>query len=167
MALFYTIYRLRKPVFSVIANYPEQQPVLHVLAKMFALNLFILVSVPLAICQRPSTLSVCDYYAAQKYGSNSTANQLQLVQHIVSLAFAGRGNLTNISAESTGIMNPGVFENNTLDLKIFFNGSIASTNFNGAAAGINWLDGGGLTPLHNYLEGRTPDLVIANTTNQL
>lgn len=134
---------------------------------MAILQTIILLLSSLAFAQRPSTASICDYYAIQQYGGNTSATQLQLVQHIVTLAFAGRGNLTNISSENTGILLPGTYDNTSLNLQNFFNGSIASTNLNNQGVGVDWLNGGGLAPLYDYLEGRTSDVVISNTTNQL
>lgn len=72
---------------------------------------------------RPESSSICDHYAAAKYGSNSTANQLLLMQHIVTLAFGGRGSLTDAPETSTGIWNVGTFENDPVDLRSWFDGS--------------------------------------------
>ena len=117
--------------------------------------------------QRPSTASTCDYYAQSLYGANNSQTQYQLVQHIVALAFAGApsGN-TNISSDITGILNPGTFQDLPVDLAPWFNGAIDSTNLNDQAVGINWLDDGGLSPLHSYINGSTSNIVLTNTTNQ-
>jgi hypothetical protein len=122
--------------------------------------------------QRPTSASYCDYYAETLYGSNTSTTQFQLVQSIVALAFGGGFNLTNVSSDITGILNPGTFFYSTIsqtfdvDLQPWFNGSIPSTNLNDQPVGINWLDDGGLDPLYNYLSGQTSNIVLTNGTNQ-
>ena len=89
------------------------------------------------------------------------------MQHIVALAFGGAPpSNTNISSDITGILNPGIFQGQIVDLAPWFNGVIDSTNLNDQAVGINWLDDGGLDPLHSYLRGSTSNVMLTNTTNQ-
>jgi len=120
----------------------------------------------LSLAQRPSNLPLCDYYAETQYGSNTNDTQAKLITGIVSLAFGGPFNLPNVSTELTGILNPGKFSDQSVDLQPYFNGSIDSTNLNNAPVGINWLDGGGTQPLSDFLTGKTPQVVINNSTNQ-
>jgi len=120
----------------------------------------------LSLAQRPSNASTCDYYATTLYGSNSSDTQFQLIQGIIALAFGGSFNLSNISSDITGILNPGTFQNLTVDLRPWFNGSIDSTNLNNQAVGIDWLDGGGADPLYTFLSGQSSSVVITNTTNE-
>lgn len=123
-----------------------------------------------AMAQRPSSSSICDYYTQVKYGSASEANQLKMMQGIVSLAFGGPAAATMDSSSLpdglTGILNPGVHDGVIVNLLPFFNGSIASTNLNNLAVGINWLDDGGITPLVNFWSGKTDTVVLRNTTNE-
>lgn len=119
-----------------------------------------------SLAQRQTNSSTCDYYATSLYGSNSSTTQFQLIQGIIALAFGGGFNLSNISSEITGILNPGTFQNLTVDLRPWFNGSIDSTNLNNQAVGIDWLDDGGTDPLYNFLSGQTANVVLTNTTNQ-
>ncbi|OBT96406.2 hypothetical protein VE01_05647 [Pseudogymnoascus verrucosus] len=123
-----------------------------------------------AIAQRPSNSSICDYYTEVKYGSASEANQLKMMQGIVSLAFGGPA-AASIESGSvpdglTGILNPGVHDGVPVNLLPFFNGSIASTNLNNQAVGINWLDDGGILPLVNFMSGKTETVELRNTTNE-
>jgi hypothetical protein len=120
----------------------------------------------LSLAQRPTNSSTCDYYAQSLYGANNGTTQFQLIQGIIALAFGGGFNLSNVSSEITGIFNPGTFQNLTVDLRPWFNGSIDSTNLNNQPVGINWLDGGGTDPLYNFLSGQTPNVVLVNTTNE-
>ncbi|KFY40146.1 hypothetical protein V494_03619 [Pseudogymnoascus sp. VKM F-4513 (FW-928)] len=122
----------------------------------------------IVIAQRPSSISICDYYTQVEYGSASGENQLKLIQGIVALAFAGPKSIPskNVPKELTGILNPGVQGGHRVDLMPFFNGTLASTNLNNQPVGINWLDDGGLTPLSNYLSGKTKSVVLSNSTNE-
>ncbi|CAD6581989.1 MAG: hypothetical protein ASARMPRED_000751 [Alectoria sarmentosa] len=105
--------------------------------------------------------------AISLYGASNSQTQYQLVQHIVALAFGGAPSSdTNISSDITGILNPGTFQDLSVDLAPWFNGIIDSTNLNNQAVGINWLDDGGLDPLHSYLNGSTSNVILTNTTNQ-
>ncbi len=118
------------------------------------------------LAQRPSNTSLCDYYAIQRYGANTTTTQFNLVQGIVALAFAGSSGVPNASASITGIFNPGTYNGVNVDLGSWFNGSIDSTNVNGRPTAIDWLNGGGKAPLQAYLNGQTSTIVIGNTTNE-
>ncbi|MCJ1305350.1 hypothetical protein MMC08_008164, partial [Hypocenomyce scalaris] len=120
-----------------------------------------------SLAQRPSNASTCDYYAETLYGANNSNTQFQLVQHIIALAFGGAFNLSNVSSNITGILNPGSFNGLNVDLQPWFNGSIDSTNLNNQPVGINWLDDGGLDPLYDYLSGKTPNVTFSSdTTNE-
>jgi hypothetical protein len=120
------------------------------------------------LAQRPSTISICDYYTQVAYGSASEANQLKLVQRIVALAFAGPKSIPSkkVPKELTGILNPGVQGGQRVDLLPYFNGTFASTNLNNQPVGVNWLDDGGLAPLSDYLTDQTKSLVLSNSTNE-
>lgn len=131
------------------------------------LLLSILFYVGVTLAQRPNNASICDYYTIQLYGANTTATQTRLMQHIVSLAFAGGASLPNASAELTGILNPGKFEGEDVNLLPWFNGSIDSTNLNNQPVGIDWLDGGGTEPLLAFLNGSTDTVEIDPGSNEL
>lgn len=90
-----------------------------------------------ALAQRPENTSICDYYNEQKYGEASKDNQYQLIQGIVSLAFAGSSNIGNAPERITGIFNLGVEDEEPVDLLPWFNGSKASSNPNNQPIGIN------------------------------
>ena len=119
-----------------------------------------------SLAQRPSNASICDYYAEKVYGTNNSDTQFQLVEGIVALAFGGAFNLTNISSDITGILNPGTYQGLSVDLQPWFDGTLDSTNLNNQPVGIDWLDDGRLIPLYNYLSGATPTVVLKNTTNE-
>jgi hypothetical protein len=124
----------------------------------------------LGLAQRPANESTCDYYAQALYGSNTNATQFELIQHVVALAFGGNCGISNMSTV-TGILNTGVYlyngANLSVDLLPWFDGSIASTNLNDVATGVNWLDGGGIDPLCSYLNGTTSSIIITpSTSNQ-
>jgi hypothetical protein len=76
--------------------------------------------------QRPPTASICDYYAMQRFGANSSDTQFRLMEHIVALAFGGGASLPNASSDSTGILNPGSFNGLPVNLRSWFDGSSMS-----------------------------------------
>ena len=119
-----------------------------------------------SLAQRPTNTSTCDYYAESLYGANTSTTQFQLIQGIIALAFGGGFNLSNVSSDITGILNPGTFQNLTVDLRPWFNGSIESTNLNDQAVAINWLDDGGTDPLYRFLSGQTVNVTLTNGTNE-
>ncbi|KFY28043.1 hypothetical protein V493_03126, partial [Pseudogymnoascus sp. VKM F-4281 (FW-2241)] len=93
-----------------------------------------------------------------------------MMQGIVALAFGGP-TADSIKADSvpdglTGILNPGVHDGVPVNLLPFFNGSIASTNLNNLAVGINWLDDGGKKPLVDFMSNKTDTVVLSPASNE-
>jgi hypothetical protein len=117
--------------------------------------------------QRPSTATVCDFYAQARYGANSSETQLKFIQNVVCLAFEGGSKLNNVSSDLTGILRPGKFNGIDISLLQYFNGSKASTNVNNAPIGITWLDQGGTVPLASFLAGESQTLNLSSSSNQL
>jgi len=76
-----------------------------------------------AHAQRPSSLSICDYYAQSRYGANNATTQFLLMQSIVALAFGGGRGVEGTDPDSTGILNPGRFEGQDVDLHSWFDGT--------------------------------------------
>lgn len=120
----------------------------------------------LSLAQRSSNASLCDYYAGVQFGSSTNATQSKLIKSIVSLELGGPFSLQNVTSDLTGILNLGSFQNTDVYLRPWFDGSKETTNLNDAAVGIDWLDGGAAQPLGDFLTGVTPDVVLANTTNE-
>lgn len=79
-----------------------------------------------AHAQRPSSQSICDYYATKRYGANNVTTQLLLMQSIVSLAYAGGSELSNAPNGSTGIFNHGNLDGRDVYLRPWFDGSSKS-----------------------------------------
>ena len=76
-----------------------------------------------AYAQRPSSLSICDYYAQNRYGGNNATTQFRLMQSIVALAFGGGRGVVGTDPDSTGILNPGNFEGQDVNLRSWFDGT--------------------------------------------
>lgn len=76
-----------------------------------------------SLAQRAGNESICDYYAAQRYGANNGTTQLLLVQSIVTLAYAGSAGLPNPIDDNTGIFNKGNFDGIHVYLRPWFDGS--------------------------------------------
>lgn len=133
---------------------------------LFAISLQVAAVLAQTTSTRPSNATICDWYTIQRYGANTTETQSKMMQSVVALAFAGRGDIQNINPEITGILNPGIFENTPVLLLPWFNGSIDSTNLNNQPVGIDWLDGGGKDPLYAFLRGETDTVQIEEKTNE-
>ncbi|PNP55134.1 hypothetical protein THARTR1_04823 [Trichoderma harzianum] len=119
-----------------------------------------------SLAQRAGNESICDYYAARRYGENNGTTQLLLVQSIVTLAYAGSAGLPNPIDDNTGIFNKGSFDGIGVYLRPWFDGSKATTNLNNQPVGIDWLDGGATGPLKSFLNGSSNSVDIDKSTNQ-
>jgi len=120
----------------------------------------------LSLAQRPNNSSLCDYYAGELYRESNETTQAKLIRSIVSLAFAGPANNQDVRPDLTGILNPGKFNGQYINLQGWFDGTKDSTNLNNAPVGVDWLDGGSKKPLHDFLNGATQSVAISNTTNE-
>ncbi|KAJ3577784.1 hypothetical protein NPX13_g2781 [Xylaria arbuscula] len=128
--------------------------------------LLLVALVGMGTAQRPSTGSICDYYAIQRFGENSSDTQFMLMQSIVALAFGGGTTLHNAPDDSTGILNPGSFNGSAINLRPWFDGSKATTNLNNQAIGIDWLDDGAQEPLMAFLNGTTNMVELDASKNE-
>lgn len=63
---------------------------------------------------------------------------------LVNTAVIGNYTMPNVGVAVPGILNPnGTYEGRPVNLVPYFSGGLASTNRNGEAASVNFLDGGG------------------------
>lgn len=112
------------------------------------LALAALLSVATAQATRPSNTSICDFYTTALLKENNATNQLTLVTLVVNTAVIGNYTQPNVGVSVPGILAPGRVNGTSVNLAPYFDGSLASTN-NGGSRGVsvNFLDGGGATPL--------------------
>ncbi|KAF2155285.1 hypothetical protein K461DRAFT_276484 [Myriangium duriaei CBS 260.36] len=115
---------------------------------MYAKTLSFLAAASLALAQRPSNTSMCDYYTTALFTDNTAANQYALVKAVVDRA--GVGNATS-NPVVTGIVKPGMYNGVKVDISPYFTGALNSTNRGGSSGvSVNFLDGGsGATPAAN------------------
>ncbi|KAG5912594.1 hypothetical protein E4U42_002125, partial [Claviceps africana] len=132
--------------------------------KFHLLSLLVL-SAARASAQQRGDQSICDFYAAKNYGENNATTQLKLMQGIIAYAYAGGNSMPNGDKDSTGIFNMGQYRGQDVYLRPWFDGSKATSNNNDQAVNIQWLDGGGTTPLVAFLNGSTPTAEIQKGTN--
>jgi hypothetical protein len=102
-----------------------------------------------AVAQRPSNVSICDYYTTALLKENNATNQLTLLTLLVNTAVIGNYTQPNVGVAVPGILNPkGSYNGTPVNLVPYFSGALASTN-NGGSSGVsvNFLDGGGAAPL--------------------
>jgi len=100
-----------------------------------------------AVAQRPANTSICDYYTTALLKENNATNQYTLLTLLVNTAVIGNYTQPNKNAVP-GILNPNATYNGTaVNLVPYFSGAKNSTNVNGSAGSVNFLDDGGAAPL--------------------
>ncbi|KAG9243684.1 hypothetical protein BJ878DRAFT_543038 [Calycina marina] len=106
----------------------------------------------LGAAQRPSNMSICDYYTTALLMNNTGANQATLLTLVVNTAVIGNYTTPNVGITVPGILAAGEYNGTAVDLAPYFNGGLASTNSNGSSGvSVNFLDGGGAAPLMNNM----------------
>lgn len=110
--------------------------------------------------QRPSNVSICDYYTTALLKENTAANQHSLLTLVVNTAAIGNYTTPNVGIAVTGILNQGVYNGKTINLLPYFDGGLVSTNNCGSPSVMNFLDGGGAEALKMSLPA------FDNTSNQ-
>lgn len=102
----------------------------------------------MAAAQRPSNVTICDYYSNVLLGASNATSEYKLLTMLVNTAIIG--NYTGPGQVAVpGILAQNATYNGTkVDLLPYFSGAMKSTNTgkkHGTA--VNWLDGGGATAL--------------------
>lgn len=125
-----------------------------------------------AIAQRPSDVSICDYYTAGEFlkhehhftgrlaalgpqtdkptallGSASGANEYAVLTILVNTAVIGNYSACAAGSGLPGILAPAVYGGEDVNLLPYFDGCLISTNVNNVPSSVNFLDGGGAAPL--------------------
>ncbi|KAH7115126.1 hypothetical protein B0J11DRAFT_594361 [Dendryphion nanum] len=91
-------------------------------------------------------VSLCDKYTTALLMQNNATNQYTLLTLLVNTVVIG--NYTQPNKNSVpGILAKGVYEGEEVNLLPYFDGTLVSTNRNGSAVAINFLDDGGAAPL--------------------
>lgn len=98
--------------------------------------------------QRPTDMSICDYYTTALLKENNATNQQTVLTLVVNTAVIG--NYTSNPGSLVAV--PGILANGTgeyegVNLLPYFSGALASTNAGGMPKAVNFLDDGGATPL--------------------
>jgi len=103
-----------------------------------------------AAAQRPSDVSICDYYTGALLKENTAANQETVLTLIVNTVAIGNYTKPNVGIAVPGILAPGTGDFAGVNLAPYFTGALNSTNRGGSQGiSLNFLDGGGATPLMN------------------
>ncbi|PMD49498.1 uncharacterized protein K444DRAFT_649059 [Hyaloscypha bicolor E] len=115
---------------------------------MFFRTLALAATVGSALAQRPANISICDYYTTALLKNNTAANQKTLLTLVVNTAAIGNYTQPNIGITVPGILAPAMVNGTAVNLAPYFTGMLASTNRGGSMGiSVNFLDGGGATPL--------------------
>ncbi|KAI9741833.1 MAG: hypothetical protein M1834_000219 [Cirrosporium novae-zelandiae] len=102
----------------------------------------------MALAQRPSNISMCDYYTTALLKNNTAENQYTLLTLVVNTAVIGNYTMPNVGIAVPGILAKGMYNGTEVNLLPYFNGGLASSNRgNSKGVAINFLDGGGAEPL--------------------
>ncbi|KAK3361676.1 hypothetical protein B0T24DRAFT_585432 [Lasiosphaeria ovina] len=102
--------------------------------------------------QRPSNVSICDYYTTALLQNNTAENQYKLLTLLVNTAVIGNYTTPNVGVAVPGILTPGTFNGTAVMLAPYFTGALASTNSGGTSGkSVNFLDGGGAAPLQKNM----------------
>jgi hypothetical protein len=110
----------------------------------------------LAVAQRPSNVSICDYYTTALLKNNTAANQLTLLTLVVNTAVIGNYTQPNVGIAVPGILANGTYNGTAVNLLPYFDGSLASTNTGGSVGmAVNFLDDGGAAPLMKNMPANT------------
>jgi hypothetical protein len=101
----------------------------------------------LALAQRPTDMSICDYYTTALLKENTAANQKTLLTLVVNTAVIGNYTKPNVGITVPGILAKGMFNGTEVNLLPYFTGGLVSTNRGDKAVSVNFLDDGGAAPL--------------------
>lgn len=95
--------------------------------------------------------SICDKYTKVLLKDNTAANQYTLLTLLVNTVGIGNYSTINVGVKVPGILAPGVYNGESINLLPYFNGCLKSTNVNDVPSSVNFLDGGGAAPLMKNL----------------
>ena len=117
-------------------------------------SIFVSVALALAsttLAQRPTNTSLCDYYSGALLGESNATTQAIVLTLVVNTAIIGNYTEPNVNLTVPGILKPGKFNREPVDLLPYFSGALSSSNPPGSkvqkGVAVNWLDGGGADPL--------------------
>ncbi|KAI0413530.1 hypothetical protein F5X98DRAFT_390717 [Xylaria grammica] len=102
------------------------------------------------LAQRPSNISICDYYTTALLKDNTADNQATLLTLVVNTVVIGNYTQPNVGVSVPGILAPGTYDGADVNLLPYFTGELASSNRGGDhGVSVNFLDDGGAEPLKN------------------
>lgn len=102
----------------------------------------------LAAAQRPSNVSICDYYTNALLKNDTSGSQYTLLTLLVNTALIGNYTFPNVGIAVNGILTAGTYNGTNVNLLPYFDGSLLSTNGGGnSGVSVNFLDDGGAQPL--------------------
>ncbi|KAI0444912.1 hypothetical protein F4803DRAFT_220304 [Xylaria telfairii] len=123
---------------------------MHLKTKLSALvaALFLLCKPQLVVAaDRPENVTACDFYTHKTIGEITPENQqllMTLVLHSALLGPYSKYNTVPVD-DFTGALYPRQYRGSYVDLSVYFNGALASTNTGkGVGEAVNFLDDGGL-----------------------
>ncbi|KAL2069915.1 hypothetical protein VTL71DRAFT_14594 [Oculimacula yallundae] len=92
--------------------------------------------------------SFCDKYTTALFMNNTAENQLKLLTAVVNTAVIGNYSESKTGKAVSGILAKGTYNGAEVNLAPYFSGALKSSNRGGSSGvAVNFLDGGGATPL--------------------
>jgi hypothetical protein len=114
----------------------------------------------LASVVNSQTPTICQTYAAKLGTGNATDLQTSFITQFVANVFGGNSSVFGGTAVP-GVLTAGTYNNKTIRLAKYFDGSMYSTNsISGQPQAVNWMDDGGAITLN------TGKIANSNTSNQ-
>jgi hypothetical protein len=108
------------------------------------------------LAQRPSDVSICDYYTKALLKDDTPANQYTLLTLLVNTVVIGNYTTPNVGVSVPGILAPATYMGEQVNLLPYFNGCLY-TNVNNVPSSVNFLDGGGAAPLMMNMPANNPN----------
>jgi len=105
------------------------------------------------LAERPSNISICDYYTTQIFGNNTAISQSSFITLLFNTIVIGNYTSPNVGVSVLGIANSGVYNGTSVNLLPYFTGAYNSTNDGVSLHGVSklFLDDGGGIPLSKSL----------------
>lgn len=108
----------------------------------------LLASLSATLAQRPSNISICDFYTPAILGESTASNQLLLITLWVNTFVLGNYTTPNVGIPVHGFAKPDVYNGTEVALLPYFTGAYNSTNLGGDSGTTKlFLDDGGATPV--------------------
>ena len=122
------------------------------MTRLLLAHLALLATFSPTLAQRPSNMSICEFYTGSILGENTASNQLLLITIWINTFVLGNYTTPNVGIPVHGFATPDVYSGTEVALLPYFTGAYDSTNL-GGSSGVSklFLDDGGVVPVAKNL----------------